>query len=645
MAKKSMILFLAAVFLPSAVFARMPNDPEVQQWSFADTNAYEAWDLATGSRDVVVAVIDNGFDTFHPELAHNVWQNKDEIPDNGRDDDRNGYADDIWGWNFVEDNNDPRPSVFDLAQADIADGTLHHGTLVAGIIGAAANNNQFSAGLNWDVQLMNLKVVGNSGSIATARISEAIRYAVDNGAHIINISLIGPPEENLKSAVRYAYEKGVAVIAASGNDYSSLDAYPKYPICADEEGDTAEEWLLGVSAITESHMLAPFSNRGNCIDITAPGMHISSTLRYAPRYGLEKLYGGPFSGTSFAAPFVAGTAALVKSIHPEWGPKKIYETILNNAHKTPPADDGEYRRQFGAGLVQIDRAVAAAIAQATGFHALSDVVAYAPASGAVHPASFPVGPKGAKALAAYHLGTVRGFVGIFPKLLGRNEAVLFDESWRVTGRFPTPSGGAFSLAVGDVAGDAAPEIIVAPRFSSKTVFRVYTLSGAELRTVTNAVSHRGASVGLVENKQKKRFEVVAVADGHLYRYDDAFRVVKTIDLPHVKNTAPIGAGDIDGDGAQEYVVGSAPGEDPKLAYYEEDGRWLRTFYAYNGGYRGGLELIVGDYDADGRDDAVVAPSAGGQPVRVWTDRSKRLAEWWPFGSDSPRSMLLVGRQK
>lgn len=670
MAKKSMILLALAALLPSAIFAYLPNDPEATQWSYADTKVFEAWDLATGSRDVVVAIIDNGFDTFHPELVHNVWINDDEIPGNGIDDDNNGYIDDVWGWNFVgEDldgnvglseeemkgNNDPRPSVLNLTPAEIADGSLHHGTLVAGIIGARANNNQFGAGINWDVRLMNLKVVGNSGNIAIARIAEAIRYAADNGADIINISLVGPAEQqDLKDSVRYAYEKGVTIIAAAGNDYLSLDMYPRYPICADEEGDTTDEWVLGVSAVNEEHALAQFSNRGRCIDIAAPGVHISSTLRYAPRYGLEKLYGGRFSGTSFAAPFVAGTAALIKSIHPEWGPKQIFETILKNVHKTPPQNENEYHRYFGAGLVQIDRAVRSALAEVIGFHALGSVVSYALSRGLVQedrretsaPAVAKAGvPRGAKALAFFRVRDRFEAVGIFAKNRTRDEVVFFDDAWRVTRRWEIPASSLFSLAVGDIAEDNAPELVIAPRAGSRTVFRVYALDGKELRAETTAKAHTGAHIGLVENKHKKRMEIIAVYGGRLYRYDDRFEVVKTIDLPHVRGSAPVGAGDIDGDGRQEYVIGSGPGDEPKLAYYEEDGRWLRTFYAYDPGVLGGLALVVGDYDMDGKDDVVVAVANSGQPVRVWTDRSKRIAEWFPFGAGSRESMILVGRYK
>src|SRR3989344_5355153 len=134
-AKKSIIAILMIwLFLGYSVYARTPNDPFVSQWSYTDTKLFEAWDLATGSSDVVVAIIDNGFDTFHPELIENAWKNVREIPDNGIDDDKNGYVDDVWGWNFVgvdadgsgglteeelKGNNDPRPEVTNITPQDI----------------------------------------------------------------------------------------------------------------------------------------------------------------------------------------------------------------------------------------------------------------------------------------------------------------------------------------------------------------------------------------------------------------------------------------------------------------------------------------------------------------------------------------------
>lgn len=666
-------IFFFFVFFtfPATVLARVPNDPEVSQWSFTDVKAFDAWELATGSSEVVVAVIDNGFDTFHPELFDNVWKNEDEIPDNGRDDDNNGYIDDVWGWNFVgvdrngdgafteeelSGNNDPRPDVLGITVAEIEDGSIHHGTLVAGLIGARGDNQRFGAGLNWNVKLMNVKVVGNSGNISIARIADAIRYAVDNGADVINISLIGPAgQEDLKEAIQYAYAEGVAVVAASGNDYLSLDLYPKYPICADEEGDAADEWILGVSAIDESHRLAQFANRGSCIDITAPGTHISSTLRYAPRFGLDKLYGGTFSGTSFAAPFVSATAALLKSIHPEWGPKEIFSTILSTVHKTPPVDELEYARYFGRGLIQIDKAVKAALAKIVSHHPLQSLVAYRKDTGALSEMSPKIAagaivvaqgapPAGLKAVASFRDGAVSGFVGILQTAKNGNEAVVFDTAWRATNRFELPFRGAVSLAVGNVLNDSRPEIIVAAHDTSSVLFSIYSLIGEELRTVPTKDRHRGVSLGLVGTKDKPK-DILAVFNARLHRFSQSFDIVQTIPLPSVQNTAPVSAGDIDGDGLQEYVVGSGALDAPTLAYFDEDGTWKRTFPAFDPGYAGGVQALVGDYDLDGKDDVIVAGNAGGVPIRVWTDRSKRIAEFWPFADGSRGNVLLVGRYR
>ena len=133
-----------------------------------------------------------------------------------------------------------------------------------------------------------------------------------------------------------------------------------YPVCADKGRNV--NWVLGVSAIDESHHLAMFSNTGSsCVDITAPGMDVTSTVRYSPTSGLDEKYSGGWNGTSFAAPMVSGAAALIKSIHPEWKANKIYEVLLSTVHHTPNNNESEYANLFGAGLLQVDKAVLQAL--------------------------------------------------------------------------------------------------------------------------------------------------------------------------------------------------------------------------------------------------------------------------------------------
>ncbi len=364
-------------FQVNSVSAKVSNDPNFYQWAYKDAGIYDAWDWSTGSRKVLVAVIDNGFDTQHPDLRNNVWKNEDEIPDNGEDDDFNGYIDDVWGWNFVvsdsdnngvidsdekRGNNNPRPDVNSLADSEKEEFVFSHGTIVAGIIGGVGNNKKAGAGINWRVRLMNLKVVGNLGISSDLNVvAKAIRYAVVNGADVINLSMVGPENLAVKKAIQYAYKRGVVVVAAAGNGSYLLDENdPIYPICADD-GENAE-WVIGVSAVSELHRLASFSNIGkNCIDITAPGTNISSTVRYSPKNGLKEMYLGGWNGTSFAAPMVSGVAALIKSVRPSWRAPQITKAILSTVHHTPSQDEDTYANLYGAGFIQADRAVEYAV--------------------------------------------------------------------------------------------------------------------------------------------------------------------------------------------------------------------------------------------------------------------------------------------
>jgi len=378
MRKKSLFqkLFYSLVILgiscAQPILAASSNDSYARQWNYNMVHVYDAWDEATGSRDVVVAIIDNGFDMLHRDLRDNVWKNEGEIPDNGIDDDHNGYIDDVWGWNFVPTdfnddgtvdeqenfgNNNPRPDPSNITDLEREQGTVHHATVVASIIGAVGNNGLDMAGMNWKVRLMNIRAVDSHGEGEMEPLVRAIYYATDNGADVINISLVGfesIPE--LKVAIDYAYSRGVVIVAAAGNDRVNLNESPRYPVCSDE--GESEVKVIGVSAIEPSRYFASFSNAGDdCIDIAAPGVDINGLLFYAPELQLEKHYGGSFSGTSFAAPHVSGAAALIKSIQPSWGAREINRALLESVSKTPPKDEDAYRQLYGAGLLQVRAAV------------------------------------------------------------------------------------------------------------------------------------------------------------------------------------------------------------------------------------------------------------------------------------------------
>ncbi|MGL4421542.1 MAG: S8 family serine peptidase, partial [Gemmataceae bacterium] len=168
---------------------RVPNDAQVvQQWALTNIEAPSAWDLATGTRKTIVAVVDSGIDPRHPDLVNNLWVNRNEIAGNGFDDDQNGIADDIYGANFINTN------------GDVTDSN-GHGTHVAGIIGAVGNNAIGVSGINWTTQIMSLKFIGANGGYTSDAI-RAIQYAVKMGANIINASWGGPTEDaNLRRAM------------------------------------------------------------------------------------------------------------------------------------------------------------------------------------------------------------------------------------------------------------------------------------------------------------------------------------------------------------------------------------------------------------------------------------------------------------
>jgi subtilisin family serine protease len=281
----------------------IPDDNfyQAQQWNLRQIGLPAAWAFTTGIT-IPIAIIDTGIDLNHADLAAKIWTNTDEIPHNAIDDDSNGYVDDIWGWNFIND------STLMLE--------AHHGTHIAGIAGAQTNNAIGVAGVSWQASLMSLQALRSNGDGSWADVAEAIIYAADNGARILNLSFGGAePSQTIQDAVTYAREQGCLLVASSGN--SNFQPTPvEYP--------AAFPGVLAVAATTASDGPATFSNRGPEVDIAAPGTEIFST-------GGGNRYMA-MSGTSMAAPHVSGLAALVWSVEPTLTADQVANVITSTAH-------------------------------------------------------------------------------------------------------------------------------------------------------------------------------------------------------------------------------------------------------------------------------------------------------------------------
>ena len=233
----------------------------------ADISAIEAWEIETGSSNVIIAVIDSGVAYDHPDLINNVWTNHHEIMENGLDDDLNGYVDDIHGWDFVNDNNNPSDYSRDL----YGDG---HGTHVAGIIAAQGNNGIGVSGIMWHAQIMPLQVFDlyetssfRDAFIQNINIISAIEYAVDNGAWIINCSFGSSLESQFQYEVlNHANQHGVLVVVAAGNESNNNDTIPIFPANWDLPN------IISVAATDGLNNLSSYSNYGkNTVDVAAPG--------------------------------------------------------------------------------------------------------------------------------------------------------------------------------------------------------------------------------------------------------------------------------------------------------------------------------------------------------------------------------------
>lgn len=286
----------------------------------ADMDAAEAWDTEnSANQEIVVAVIDTGARLTHEDLAANIWTNADEIPANGIDDDANGYVDDVHGWDFKDNDNDPSDSVFNycyqysgqicIDQEDVSG----HGTFISGIIAAVHNNAKGISGVS---SKNKIKIMPLRFDLDTATELEAIEYAKNNGAKVINASYgAGTPDLAEKNAIE-AFP-GVFV-AAAGNDATDNETSHFYP------SDYTSANIISVAATDQNDNLSLFSNYGNIsVDLGAPGQNLAST------YHTSDTYYATGDGTSFAAPYVSGVAGMLLSANPSLSISSLKNNILN----------------------------------------------------------------------------------------------------------------------------------------------------------------------------------------------------------------------------------------------------------------------------------------------------------------------------
>ncbi|MHC4911609.1 MAG: S8 family serine peptidase, partial [Planctomycetota bacterium] len=308
------------------------NDPPGAPDS--DIDAPEAWGIHTGGSEIIVAVVDTGVDYTHRDLDDNMWLNEAELTGVvGVDDDGNGYVDDIYGYDFLHADGDPRDD-------------HGHGTHISGTIAAEGNNALDIAGVCWKARIMGLKFLSWQGSGETADAVPASYYAVENGADVISNSWGGGLYlQSMQDAIDYAHSQGVIMVASAGNDNTDSPQYPAY-----------YEHMIAVAATNSNDEKAPFSNYGDWVDIAAPGVDILSLRAGGTSAGrVYDRYTTIASGTSMACPHISGACALLLSVNPTLTNEDVYEALMETVD--PIADgiclsDGRLNL-FGAVLAAI----------------------------------------------------------------------------------------------------------------------------------------------------------------------------------------------------------------------------------------------------------------------------------------------------
>jgi hypothetical protein len=323
-----------------------PNDIRPEQWQFSRVNADGLWPLGANSSPAVVAIVDDAVRTSHNDIFPNLWINSREIAGNGRDDDFNGFIDDVNGYDVADRDANPNPFSFALSW-----GFQSHGTHCAGIASAATNNGTGIASLGYNTRIMAVKCSPNFNLSATIpNAFEGVDYAIKAGANVISMSWGGYGYSRaFEDLFNVASSRGIVLVAAAGNDNRSDAHFP-----------AAYRPVIGVGASDEMDRKANFSNFGRNVDIMAPGTNIFSC------WGTANNVYARLSGTSMATPMVAGLAGYLKSRNATLTPDQILSCIQTSADNIDAINPG-FWGQLGSGRINAGRAVQCAGGGSVGF--------------------------------------------------------------------------------------------------------------------------------------------------------------------------------------------------------------------------------------------------------------------------------------
>lgn len=650
-----LILLLSSVFV---VHAESSKDPFLSELWYL--KAMHVPKVAQTGHVSVVAILDAGFDLDHEDLMNQYWTNTDETAGDHKDNDRNGFEDDVHGWDFVDDDPNPVP---DISDENTDDTIASHGTLLAGLIAATANNGKGITGIAPNAKIMPLRILDAHGKGTTAQVRDAITYAVKNGADVINLSFAShKPDDQLQQVIAWAVDQGVVVVAAVGNDSVNVDRDPTFPACFDTRIGTNR--VIGVAALDQTGKKAVFSNDGsNCVDVAAPGTDIFGAVYHdASNIFYSTAYGSPFEGTSIAAPMVTGAVALLKSQYPTLTPNQIRLALMLSADPIL-AESSDARNRLGAGLVHVERALQIApqfvgvvsVSDKTNQHPSGSMVIAQGAGSEPLVKRFDASGKELNAFLAYDKkfrGGVRVAAGdvngdgteeiiTVPASRGGPHVRVFDVNGKLLHQFfalnPSDRNGLI-VTTGDVNGDGAEEILITQASGGNGQVRMFRKTGEMIgsfypfeRTTLPVF----VSVGNFDDDAEK--EIVASLGGtdkknHVKIFDANGLFVRDFSV-FAKRSSGIRVATIHTKQQvkDQILVSLESGTSPWVGIYDAYGTSVSSGLVFPETFMGGVAVAAGDLNKNGSVEMIAVPvSRGGPHVRFFDPVFKGLGSFFAF---------------